>query len=508
MDAAIASAGEVETYRLAPLLTSIISVPVADEAAIMAGYALDSRVASVQGPVAVSKAGAPNDPLYAQQWALPKIGWDKAYAGVPASGSATIAVLDTGVDATASDLSNRLVTGQSFVNGNPGLDPNGHGTEMASIAAAQVNNGIGVAGVAYGSGIRAQSVQVLGADGTGWDGNVAAGVLWAADHGANVALMAFSSPTYSPVLAAAVSYAQSKGVVVVAATGNDGASTPTYPASLPGVIGVAATDQNDHLLASSNTGGAALAAPGANVEAESPAGGALAVTGTSASAAEVAGAAALLAAEGKGAGYIEQQVPASADPVSGQRFGRLDVYRALGPALVGTATATPSASPVATGTPVYRAASIDPFALQFNGASSQSVQMTGPATVLDLTTGTWEAWIYPTWTLGSPPGGGNPGIMGKRGPSSNQYSIHIHADYSGVDIASNGSNTTWGFTILPNTWTHLAYVQNGPSATLYVNGISQGTNSYSLNTNSVPDQPFNIGASGNGANEFFTGSID
>ena len=156
------------------------------------------------------KASLPNDPQYAQQWALPQIGWDQAYGTVTPSGSATIAVLDTGVDAGHPDLAGRLVGGQSFVGGDASSDPNGHGTALAGIAAANVNNGTGMAGVAY-AGASVSSVQVLGADGTGTDADIVAGVLWATNNGAKVILMGFSSPDYSAALADAVAYAWDHG---------------------------------------------------------------------------------------------------------------------------------------------------------------------------------------------------------------------------------------------------------------------------------------------------------
>src|SRR5207302_3338155 len=137
----------------------------------------------------------------------------------------------------------------------------GHGTSLAGIAAATVNNTTGVAGVAY-AGTKISSVQVLGADGTGTDGDIVSGVLWATDNGASVILMGFSSLDYSAALADALAYAWGKGVVLVAATGNDGSAAASYPAGDPNVIGVASTDQNDALIAKSNTGSAAVAAPG------------------------------------------------------------------------------------------------------------------------------------------------------------------------------------------------------------------------------------------------------
>ena len=88
-------------------------------------------------------------------------------------------------------------------------------------------------------------VRVLGADGTGQDADIISGLVYAVDHGANVVLMAFSNPGESAALQAAVDYAWSNGVVVVAAAGNDGGTTATYPAGLSKVVGVGATRQGD-----------------------------------------------------------------------------------------------------------------------------------------------------------------------------------------------------------------------------------------------------------------------
>ena len=90
-------------------------------------------------------------------------------------------------------------------------------------------------------------VTVLGADGTGSDSDIISGVLYAADHGADVILMSFSNPGYSDALQAAIDYAWSKGAVVVAATGNDGSSTSTFPAGDRGVVGVSSTNFMDSL---------------------------------------------------------------------------------------------------------------------------------------------------------------------------------------------------------------------------------------------------------------------
>ena len=102
---------------------------------------------------------AATDPGYTSQWALPKIGWDQVHGVSDPKGSATIAVLDTGVDANAPDLAGRLVSGWSFDGADPATDPNGHGTSMATIAAAGADDGTGIAGDAYTSGVKVMPVR-------------------------------------------------------------------------------------------------------------------------------------------------------------------------------------------------------------------------------------------------------------------------------------------------------------------------------------------------------------
>src|SRR5919112_4377396 len=136
---------------------------------------------------------------------------------------------------------------------------------MAGIVAAETGNGEGIAGVGY-AGVKVMPVTVLGADGTGQDSDVIEGVVYAADHGADVILMAFSNPGYSASLQAAIDYAWSKGSVLVAATGNDATTTATYPAGAAKVVGVSATTQDDTLWTGSNSGDDAfLGAPGVDI---------------------------------------------------------------------------------------------------------------------------------------------------------------------------------------------------------------------------------------------------
>ena len=122
-------------------------------------------------------------------------------------------------------------------------DVYGHGTHVAGIAAAMTNNGIGVAGLGYTSTI--MNVKVLGDTGSGAYSGIASGIIWAADNGAEIINMSLGGSSTSSTLEDAINYAWSKGVVVVAAAGNSGNTTPFYPAYYTNCIAVAATDAND-----------------------------------------------------------------------------------------------------------------------------------------------------------------------------------------------------------------------------------------------------------------------
>ena len=170
-------------------------------------------------------------------------------------------------------------------------DPNGHGTAMASIVAAGVDNGIGIAGVGY-HGVSVMPVKVLDADGLGQDSDDRRGRRVRRRPRRRRHPDVLLQPGPQRALQAAVDYAWSKGAVLVAATGNDGSTTATYPAGAAKVVGVSATTPDDTLWSGSNSGADTfLGAPGVDI-----ATGAGSVTGTSASAAIVAGAAALVKA--------------------------------------------------------------------------------------------------------------------------------------------------------------------------------------------------------------------
>ncbi len=192
-----------------------------------------------------------NDPyLGSDSWQLKNSRLPDAWSLSSGNPSIVIAVLDSGVDRSHEDLG-ALVPGRDFVNddANP-VDDNGHGTAVAGIIAAQEGNGKGTAGIC--PKCRIMPVKVLGADNSGSWSDVAAGVIWATEHGARVINMSFGLSTGSRSIAKAVRYAEDHNVVVVASSGNADSAAPEYPASYPGVVSVGAVDEHGTRYSPSN----------------------------------------------------------------------------------------------------------------------------------------------------------------------------------------------------------------------------------------------------------------
>ncbi|HEU4974739.1 MAG TPA: S8 family peptidase [Baekduia sp.] len=312
-------------------------------AAALAGRVVPARAAPVRtdgqrarparalpaGPAvaraAVSQRSA-TDPRLVEQWSLDgdgPMGIASAWSQTT-GGPVTVAIVDSGIDLGHPDLVPNLwsnsgeivgngidddangyvddVHGYDFVAGDPvPQDENGHGTHVAGIVAARGGNGIGISGTAWQA--RLMAVRVLDDRATGTTETVAAGVRYAADNGARIINLSLAGPSSSADLEAAIADATARGVLVVAAAGNAGrdlAKVPAYPASyaLPGVVGVAASDERGRLATISDYGpGADLAAPGQDILSTALGGGYEWRTGTSMAAPAVTGAAVLLAAE-------------------------------------------------------------------------------------------------------------------------------------------------------------------------------------------------------------------
>ncbi len=226
-------------------------------------------IEDVEPMVRYRALGVPDDPAYRAQWHLPAI--DAASAWDVTTGTGTVvAVIDSGVAyetwgpyVQAPDLAGTsFVPGWDFVDGDAHAnDENGHGTHVTGSVAQTTNNRIGGAGVAPGASI--MPLRVLDAAGSGTDFNVAQAIRFAADHGASVANLSLGGQGASTVLRDAISYATGKGVVVVAAAGNDGLGTVSYPAAEPAVIAVGAVRYDQTRPAYGSYGAALdLVAPG------------------------------------------------------------------------------------------------------------------------------------------------------------------------------------------------------------------------------------------------------
>ncbi|KAB7704036.1 S8 family serine peptidase [Bacillus aerolatus] len=204
-----------------------------------------------------------NDTYYQNyQWNLPAIGTETGWNVTRGSKDVKIAVVDTGVDLDHPDLSHRLIKGYNVLanNNNPD-DDNGHGTHVAGIIASVTNNGEGVAGITWYNPII--PVKVMNSQGIGGSFDVAKGILWAVDHGADVINLSLGNYQPSSVMEEAIRYAMEKDVVVISAAGNDNSSQPSFPAAYPGVLSVAAVDWEGKRAPFSNYGDYIdIAAPG------------------------------------------------------------------------------------------------------------------------------------------------------------------------------------------------------------------------------------------------------
>jgi subtilisin len=218
--------------------------------------------------------------------------WAQGYTGK----GVVVAVVDTGVDYNHEDLKNNIWTntkevagngidddGNGYIDDNYGwnfseknnktLDKHGHGTHVSGTIAGE-NNNYGVTGIAYNSKIMA--VKVLDDSGSGSYSSISKGIRYAVDNGANVINLSLGGGSANRTLESAINYASSKGVIVVMAAGNDGESSPDYPARYASKSGIAvgAVDSNNNMADFSNRSGtneiSYVTAPGVKVYSSVP----------------------------------------------------------------------------------------------------------------------------------------------------------------------------------------------------------------------------------------------
>ena len=210
------------------------------------------------------------DPGVPYQWGLGAVNAPGAWEHTVGTMNRAICVIDSGVDYNHPDLAAHVWTGPSGARGwdyvNRDADPMddaGHGTHVAGIAAAISGNGLGVAGLAQAW---IMPVKVLDASGVGKESDAAFALRWCADNGANVATLSLGTSKDKQVLRDGVAYAAQKGMLVVAAAGNEGCSCLRYPAALPGVLAVGSYGTTGARSTFSNTGSwLSLSAPGEDI---------------------------------------------------------------------------------------------------------------------------------------------------------------------------------------------------------------------------------------------------
>jgi thermitase len=325
----------------------------------------------------VHQTATPNDPLLSYEWGLTSIRAPEAWDVTTGSPQVTVAVVDTGIDASHPDLSPNLWTnpgesgsgreangrdddangriddvhGWDFVDSDAQpQDGNGHGTHVSGTIAARGNDANGVAGVSWSAGI--MPLRVLDDDGSGFVSDAVTAYAYAARMGARVVNASLGGDSFSRSERDAI--AAAPDTLFVVAAGNDGAdadATPAYPCDydLGNVVCVAASDRDDALASFSNYGATNvdLAAPGVDIASTWPDGQYALLDGTSMATPHVTGAAALLLAHDGGltVAGLRSSLLSSAHPVPAlagrvATGGRLDVAAAL-------SVPAPSPEPVA-----------------------------------------------------------------------------------------------------------------------------------------------------------------
>ncbi len=275
----------------------------------------------------------------------PQLPWGVARVDAPAAWPATkgagvkVCVVDTGVDPSHPDLAGVVAGGVNIIAGNNDFsDDNGHGTHVAGTIAAIGRYAAMVQGkptlvVGVAPRVSIYAVKVMNAQGEGRLSDIVRGIMWCANHKAQVMNMSLGSDTPAVSEERAVTYAQAHGVVPIAASGNTGKDVG-YPAAYPEVIAVGASDANDQVASFSSRGPQVrFIAPGDQIISTWMNGGYAAASGTSMASPHVAALAALAVSEGaRGFNQVLSTLQAAATPLKGltkkqQGFGMIDAKK-------------------------------------------------------------------------------------------------------------------------------------------------------------------------------------
>lgn len=267
-----------------------------DEEALAAEMVRSGLVEWAQPDYKHAPTATTNDPLLSQQWFHQRIGTLGAWDTTTGEPQIVVAVLDSGFQLDHPDLKDRYVLpGFNAVDGGTDVGPFGvggdHGTMTAGCVAASGNNGIGVAGAAYG--VRILPIRVTNsADSNAWTSDMVRGMQWAADNGAKVINLSYGGEE-DPAVDSAAQYIRSKGGLHFMSAGNDGVNSGSP--DRPSFVLVSATDSSDNFASWSTWGDAVdLSAPGESVLTTTTSSGYASVSGTSFSSPIAAGVGALV----------------------------------------------------------------------------------------------------------------------------------------------------------------------------------------------------------------------
>lgn len=261
-------------------------------------------------------------------WALKEFKVQKAW-NYSEGRDVVVGVIDTGCDINHDDIKDNLLPGKNIVdNNNNPQDDNGHGTHVAGTVAA-INNGYGVVGVSPKTKIL--PVKVLDSDGVGSMRDVANGIYWAVDHGAEILTMSLGSPNASRLVEKAIEYANNNNVTVFCAAGNSGNHVDVmYPAKFIKTISIGAISRNLSISNFSCTGNSIdFVAPGEDIISCVPGNGYASMSGTSMATPYAVGCAALLLSLSKSRSsnlsidknYYINQFKKNAKPINGKHSG-------------------------------------------------------------------------------------------------------------------------------------------------------------------------------------------